>query len=131
MGFRKDAWASVWSVEDGKNGSKRVRLSTSHKNTKTGEYEQDFSGFCTFFGTAATKAANLKEKDRIKLGDVDVTTWYDSVKQKEFVFYKVFDYEPSQGGKAVKKPEITKSADIAPDAMSPAQGEIDEDELPF
>lgn len=131
MGFKKDVYASVWGVEEGKNGSMRVRITTSHKNSKTGEYEQDFSGFCTFYGAAAEKAVNLKEKDRIKLGDVDVTTWYDKIKQKEYINYRVFDFEPLQGTKTRVKQDVAQNIGSTTDANDVAQGEIDEDDLPF
>lgn len=100
MGFHKDAWASVWSVEEGRGNTMKVRISTSRKNKTTDEYEQDFSGFCTFIGNAKAKAEKLKPKDRIKLGDVDVTTWYNKEKGVEYVTYKVFDFDTSSGSGA-------------------------------
>lgn len=93
MGFRKDNWASVWSIEDGKNNSKRVRLSTSKKNKLTGEYEQDFSGFCYFYKTAALKCLSLKCGDQIKLTDINVRTWFNNDTAKEYVVYQVYDFE--------------------------------------
>lgn len=93
MGFRKNSYATVWSVEDGRGNTTKVRLSISKKNRETGEYEQDFAGFCTFIGTAKAKAEKLKPKDRIKLGDVDVSNWYNKEKGVEYVSYKVFDFE--------------------------------------
>lgn len=134
MGFRKDAWASVWSVEEGRGNTLKVRLSTSRKNRETDEYEQDFSGFCTFIGNAKAKAERLKPKDRIKLGDVDVTTWYNKEKGVEYVTYKVFDFETSNGSgdndTATKKATKTskKSSGLED---NPTDGEVDEDTLPF
>ena len=132
MGFRKDAWASVWSVEDGRGNTMRVRISTSRKKPGTDEYEQDFSGFCTFIGTAKTKAEKLKPKDRIKLGDVDVTTWYNKEKGTEYITYKVFDFEASNGAggtgtdaKAVKKDKAVKKSSAL------EEGDVEEDNLPF
>lgn len=93
MGFRTGAYCTVWSVEAGQGNFTKVRVSTSRKNKNTGEYEQDFSGFCTFVGHAHAKAAKLKERDRIKLGDVDVTSSYNKEKAKEYINYVVFEYE--------------------------------------
>lgn len=93
MGFRTNAWATVWGVEEGRGNTTKVRLSVTRKNKETGEYEQDFSGFCTFIGNANAKANRLRERDRIKLGDVDVSTWYNKEKGVEYVTYKVFDFE--------------------------------------
>lgn len=123
MGFRAGAWASVWSVEEGRGNSKKVRISTSHKRKDTEEYEQDFSGFCMFIGPAKNKAATLKPKDRIKLGDVDVTTWYNKEKGIEYVTYKVFDFEPVASNNTTTSTPM--SADIIED------GDVDEDDLPF
>lgn len=131
MGFRKDAYATVWGVEEGRGNTMKVRLSTSHKKKDSNEYEQDFSGFCTFIGTAKAKAEKLKEKDRIKLGDVDVTTWYSKDKGVEYVTYKVFDFEPvSNGGDT--EPKNTKKASKKSALEDNAEdGDVSEDNLPF
>lgn len=82
MGFRTGAYAKVWEVTPMSDTSTKVRMSISRKNKQSGEYEQDFSGFVLAIGTAAAKkAAGLKEGNRIKLGDVDVTTKYDKEKK--------------------------------------------------
>lgn len=93
MGFRKDAYAKVWEVTPGQGRFTKVRLSVSRKNKDTGEYVQDFSGFSTFVGQAHAKAQQLRGNERIRLGDVDVTTTYDRERQKEYVNYTVFDFE--------------------------------------
>lgn len=133
MGFRKDAWASVWSVEEGRGNTIKVRLSTSRKIKDSEDYEQDFSGFCTFIGNARAKAEKLKPKDRIKLGDVEVTTWYNKEKGVEYVTYKVFDFETfnsslssSNSSKDVKK--VKKSSGLEENLED---GDSEEDNLPF
>ena len=101
-GFRQNSWATVWSVEPGKGNFTNVRLSISRKNKDTDQYEDEFSGFCMFIGEARAKAERLKERDRIKLGDVDVTRRYDKERQKEYYTFKVFSFEmadaPGSGG---------------------------------
>lgn len=133
MGFRKDAWASVWSVEEGRGNTMKVRISTSKKN-KDGEYEQDFSGFCSFIGNAKAKAEKLKEKDRIKLGDVEVTTWYNKDNGKEYVTYKVFDFEMSNTSSQTDTQTSTtgaknKKCSALEDVVE--DGDVSEDNLPF
>ena len=123
MGFRNNAFATVWSVEPGKGNFTKVRLSVRRKN-KDGQYEQDFAGFCTFIGQAHAKAARLKEKDRIKLGDVDVSNSYDKEKQKEYVNFKVFDFEMAD---TADTPKPTGGQV----AGNPVEGENDESESPF
>lgn len=94
MGFRKDAYATVWEVVPEKNYRTRVRVSTSKKNKLTGEFEQDFGGFVRFVGTANAKAAlGLKKKDRIKLGDCEVTTRYDNDSKKAYTNFLVYGFE--------------------------------------
>lgn len=89
MGFRTGAYAKVWEVTPMSDTSTKVRMSISRKNKQSGEYEQDFSGFVLAIGTAAAKkAASLKEGNRIKLGDVDVTTKYD--KEKKVTYNAVY-----------------------------------------
>ena len=94
MGFRTGAYAKVWEVTPMSDTSTKVRLSVSRKNKQTNEYEQDFSGFVLAIGTAAAKkAACLKEGERIKLGDVDVTTKYDKEKKVTYTNFKMFSFE--------------------------------------
>jgi len=99
MGFRKDAYATVWEVTPVSETMTNVRLSTSKKNRQTDQYETDFSGFVAFVGAAAAKnAAHLAEKDRIKLGDVDVTTKYDKEKKITYTNFTAFNFEQQNSG---------------------------------
>lgn len=94
MGFRKDAWATVWGVEVKSDTNTIVRLSINKKDRGSGEYVQDFGGFVSFIGSvAAKKAAKLKEKDRIKLGDVDVTNTYNKEKNVTYTNFKCFGFD--------------------------------------
>ena len=102
MGFRKDAYATVWSVESISDVNTKCRISISRKDKQTDQYTDDFSGFVSFFGTAAAKkAACLKKYDRIKLGDVDVRTKYDKEKNITYYNFNVYSFdiqEPMNGG---------------------------------
>lgn len=125
MGFRQGAYCSIWSVEPGKGNFTKVRLSVSRKN-KDGQYEQDFTGFCTFISQAHAKAARLKERDRIKLGEVDVSNSYDKERKKEYTNFKVFDFEMADTAGGSAKPNGTGQS-----AFNPTEGENDEEESPF
>lgn len=125
MGFRQGAYCSIWSIEPGKGNFTKVRLSVSRKN-KDGQYEQDFAGFCTFISQAHAKAARLKERDRIKLGEVDVSNSYDKEKQKEYTNFKVFDFEMADAADGSARPTGTGQ-----EVSNPSEGENDEGEAPF
>lgn len=105
MGFRTGAYAKIWEVTPMSDTSTKVRLSVSRKNKQTNEYEQDFSGFVLAIGTAAAKkAACLKEGERIKLGDVDVTTKYDKEKKVTYTNFKMFSFEV-EGDESSSQPQ--------------------------
>ena len=126
MGFRAGAFATCWAVEPGKGNYTNVRLSISRKNKETDQYEDEFSGFCMFIGEARAKAEHLRERDRIKLGDVDVTRRYDKEKQREYYTFKVFSFEMAdqavRGGGQQFQPVSTNPVDSNP---------VGSDGLPF
>ena len=103
MGFRQDAYATVWSVED-KGKFSKVQLSTSRKNRETNEYETDFSGFVAFVGNAHKKAGSLRKNDRIKLDGCDVTTTYDEKKKITYTNYTVFDFATANSTRKTSSP---------------------------
>jgi len=103
MGFRKDAFAKVWEVKPNQSGnSTSVRLSISRKVSE-GEYEEDFSGYVIFIATAHTRAASLKKGDRIKLGDVDVSSKYNPANKERAYNFKVFSFEMADGSQGSAK----------------------------
>ena len=117
-----------------------MRLNISRKNKDTGEYEQDFSGYVMMIGTANAKAQRLHEKDRIRLGDVDVTTTYNKEQQKEYVNYKCFDFEmaddyfasnPQGGGGGRASGGAGRSPRRGYDSNPVDGGEDTEEQLPF
>ena len=122
MGFRTGAYAKVWEVTPMSDTSTKVRMSVSRKNKQTGEYEQDFSGFVLAIGTAsATKAARLKKGDKIKLGDVDVSTKYDKEKEVTYTNYKMFSFDiEGESGEPAEAPQLVVD-----------NGEVDDSRLPF
>lgn len=125
MGFRTGAYAKVWEVSPMSDTSTKVRMSISHKNKQSGEYEQDFSGFVLCVGTAtAKKAAQLREGSRIKIGDCDVTTKYDEQRKTTYTNFKMFSFE-NDGDESSPSPDRT--------ALEPTvdEGEIDDNRLPF
>lgn len=123
MGFRTGNYATIWEVKAGNGNYTDVRLSTSKKNKQTEQYETDFSGFVRFIGTAHQNAASLSEKDRIKIGECEVTNSYNKEKNVTYTNYAVFSFEKveSNGGGAAASNQ--GSMNSVTDAV--------DDELPF
>ncbi len=127
MGFRKESYATIWTVEPISDTLTKARISISRKNKQTGNYDTDFSGFVSFIGTAAAKkAACLKEKDRIRLGDVDVTNRYDKEKNVTYTNFTVFSFETQDELDSNNHQDDTPAPKVPVD-----EGEVDDSRLPF
>lgn len=125
MGFRKDSYATVWGVEKVTDNSTKIQISTSRKNKQTGEYETDFSGFVMCVGaSAASAAAALTKGDRIKLGDVDVTTNYNKEKKVTYTNFTMFSFDVE----SKKNENVSEKTEPQPSVDS---GEVDDERLPF
>lgn len=125
MGFRTGAYATVWSVEQISDVNTKCRISISRKDKNKDEYVTDFSGFVSFFGTAAAnKAAGLKERDRIKLGDVDVRTKYDKEKNVTYYNFNVYSFDMASNANAPQSGGSTGGRAVD-------DGEMDDSDLPF
>lgn len=88
----RDAYATVWSVED-KGNFVRGRISTSEKD-KDGKYINS-NWFVTFVGKAKEPALALSTRDRIKIisGKISNTTTGEGKDKKSFVNVVIFDFE--------------------------------------
>jgi hypothetical protein len=93
MAFFTGAYATVWTIED-KGKYTKVILSTSRKNKETGQYETDFNDYVNFVGEAHRLAQTLKPRDRIRLGDVNCSNWYNKEKNRKYYNFTAFTYEP-------------------------------------
>ena len=91
MGFSNNTFAKVWEIKEN-NGYLEGRISISRKN-KEGNYVPDFQGFVTFLGEATNKAQFLSGGETIRLLRTDVSNSYNKETQREYVRYKVFDFE--------------------------------------
>lgn len=129
MGFRTGAFATVWKVEPKSDHVTTVQLSVSRKDRDSGEYVTDFSGFVAFIGSLnANNAAKLQARDRIKLGDVDVSTNYVAEKGMTYTNYKVFSFEDASGPGSYNS--NTSASDPTPSNVD--EGEVDDaTALPF
>lgn len=132
MGFRTGAYATIWSVEDQGNFTK-VQLSTSRKNKQTDQYETDFSGFVRFIATAHTLASDLKARDRIKIGDCDVTTTYNKETKVGYTNYAMFSFEKQDESGRTTSSSATPKEQSAKPKLDVDENGFDEnsDDLPF
>ena len=125
MGFRSGAFCTVWDITPQSGTMTKGRVSVTRKDKQTDQYVQDWGGFVAFMGTAcAGKAAKLKTKDRIKLGDVDVTNKYDPVKKVTYTNFNIYSFEMADNAGA------SGSAQSRPTKPAVDDGELS-DELPF
>lgn len=128
MGFRTGAIATVWKVDEISPKITRAQISTSRKNKETGAWDTDFSAYVAFVGTAtAAKALQLHEKDRIRLGDVEVTSKYDKAKSTTYTNFTVFSFEDPNAKNEAEQPKVENKVE---DNTDPDL-EIDDSNLPF
>lgn len=125
MGFRTGSYCKIWSVKPISNTLTSARISISRKNRQTDQYEQDFGGYVSFVGTAcAAKALRLREGDRVKLGDVDVTNRYDKEKNTTYTNFNVFSFE-------VDGEEAQRPAEVESNLTEGFTEVVDDGDLPF
>lgn len=126
MGFRKDAYATIWEIKRISDTFVKARVSISRKNKDTGKYEPEFEDFIAFVGTvAANKAMTLRERDHIKIGDCEVCNKYDPEKRVKYYNFRVYSFELANGTQSHSGQE---PASPQPDVDN---GEVDDSQLPF
>ena len=127
MGFRANTWATVWEVTESNYGV-NGRISTSRKNKEGDGYTTDFSGFVTFYGPAAEAAKKLSERDRIKIISCDVTNTYNKDTKETKNYFKIFEFETSDGdGSTTAAPKKT----TAPKKPALDEGFNEDEDCPF
>lgn len=90
MGFRVDAYAKVWEVNDKGNYSE-ARISISKKNKLTNEYETDFQSRVRLVGQAHN--CRVRANDRIKIKACDVSTRYNKETKVTYTNFVIFELE--------------------------------------
>lgn len=110
MGFHEGAFATVWKIEDTRDRFSKLRISISRKDANTDTYVTDFSGFVSLYSQANQKIGLIENalkqtgRCRIKLCSdtpdrtvCDVSTQYDKETDREYVNYKLFDFQMVDG----------------------------------
>lgn len=130
MAFKNGAYATVWEVKEGNGKFSDVRISTSRRNAQSGEYETDFSGYVRFIGEAHEKAGLLKEKDRIRLGDVSATNSYNKEKKITYTNFQVYSFEMADGASGTQNVATSNTKPPKREFKVEVEEGVDE-ELPF
>lgn len=136
MGFRQDAYARVWSVENKGNYS-TARLSISRKDKNTGAYTTDFQdGFVRLVGQAhqAFQGVDIDEKKgvSIKISSCEVTNLYTAPDGKVSYtpHYTIFGLEFPDGNTNTQGNNSNSASQSGSDEFMNIPDGID-DELPF
>lgn len=121
MGFRDGAYCKLWKLDNsGKFPSGQISI--SYKDKTSGEYVDDFSGFVTFVGDAAKAVDKMTIPGRFKINGCDVSRTYNKEKQKEFIYFRVFNIEEVEDRGPQKAPTKRESKQQkASDDMSVAE----------
>lgn len=92
MGFRDGAYCKLWKL-DTSGKYPQGQISISRKDKDTGEYVDDFSGFVSFIGEAATAVKKIPASGRFKIKGCDVSRVWNKEKQREYINFRVYDLE--------------------------------------
>lgn len=140
MGFRQDAFAKLWSVEDqGNYCTGSITVSKKDDKAENGYTITFRDGYVRFIGEAYKKAMDLQDKLEhgltIKILACDVTTFYSVKQKKNYVNYAIFDFEEvvwdgkkSSGKKKADAKKEKAEADPEEEKLAELVGE---EELPF
>lgn len=120
MGFRNNAYATVWESKPGKGNYNDIKLQISKKK-QNGEYETEFSGWVRFVGEAKNLGL-MAEKTRIQIRSCDITNYYNKEKNQMFWNPVVFEADIVDGNRSAK-PTNPDDFMTIPDGIS--------EEIPF
>jgi hypothetical protein len=132
MGFRNGCYATAWTDKQTNkvlNVFERyaeVQITTSKKK-QDGTYETDFSGRVRFVGKSFEKIrrVDLREKDRLKLLEVETCNRYDKEKKRSYDTFIVWEFETAES----RQPTAPQTEVVGGRKME-SIGDIDA-ELPF
>lgn len=138
MGFRKGAWMSVFGFYPNPKSDKIAQISgaTSVKNKFTGEYETDFSAYCSCIGDAAVKKAKSLRIEkgkpaRIRLLDVEVKHTFEGSGQErrvKYTNYNIYDFDFGDNARDDGSTSREEELNLAYEGIS---DDVNEEGLPF
>ena len=124
--------ATVWSVED-KGTYGIVRLSTSRKDKRTGEYANSTWSFVRFVGNAYKNIDKLEREMQISIVggisrepyvDPEISTRKDGrvwPKNESIVVFawEIYEYEDNQGNTGIDTPPVVEEAEEEESSNTP------------
>lgn len=145
MGFRQNAYARLWSLDD-KGKYSVANVTVSKKNKETGEYVTEFGHrFVRLIGEAHNRAKtlNLPTSEEFTTGvhkgitirilDCDITNSYNNTTKQSYWNPVIFNFEiPERDGSNTTSSEPTKAAKTKKVESKTVEPLIDDDDdLPF
>lgn len=134
MGFRSDAYATLWEVRPTKSDKVLSGRITVSRKLKDGTYEDEFNQWVKLIGNARMLGAEIKSRTRIKIIDCDVKAPYDYEKgETKFYDWVIYDFEVV-GGSGSNTPAANTSKPKATAAKKSAfndEGDVDDEDVPF
>ena len=101
--FANGSYAKLWKIKSIGEKYSDVRISTSVKNKKTDEYEQDFGSFVRMVGQAHQQMEYMNEGDRFQIVRCGVTNKYDKEKNVTYWNPVIFEIERSEEEQQAEK----------------------------
>ncbi len=96
----KGSVVTLWDIKPSEKSTK-CKVTVSQKDKKTNTWETQFNSFALFAGQAHNFISGMKEKDRVKITQFDISNKYD--KEKKITYWNLTVWEcedansPNQG----------------------------------
>lgn len=134
MGFRPDAYATLWEVRPTKSDKVLSGRITISRKLKDGTYEDEFNQWVKLIGNARMQGSDIKSRTRIKIIDCDVKAPYDYEKgETKYYDWVIYDFEVVGGStqSAASAPAAKPKASPAKKPAFNDEGDVDDEDVPF
>lgn len=134
MAFRVGAYAKIWDLKQGKNGSYYVAEMSTSKKLQDGSYEQDWANKFVMLSGDATKIADSFQRGMtVRIGDCAVTNRWDKEKSIMYTNYAIYSFQTDDGSQKTRSSGGSRQqkTDKAQDRSFMEVPAGDSEELPF
>ena len=130
MGFRNEAYATLWEVRSTKNPKIMSGRLTVSRKKPDGTWDDEFNQWVKFIGKAREKAEDIDGRTRIKILECDTRAPYDmEAKATKWYEFIIFDFETMDGNANTGSKPSTKAP--AKKTAFEYDGDSDEEDVPF